>query len=455
MILTSEAEYSKSHFLTKQTKSQSESINKYKLLVHELIDKFNSFLNEILLMETSSKSTTETKKKSPISLFYNEFKLSKYDLQLEIKKFTDNESALLKELQESTRFINNSKIKSKRKSTNYNSYLEKICKEQKDEIDKLNMDLIREKRKTVNTSKMNVIRQSSEFKVDIDSSLSKLKTLNLPDKIDIHNLIDLDDNANSDDELSHVLGQLNKKKPIKHMTSTSPRKRFTTIGDKQKQSFFNSKHSFKGKDKRSRSIYGLMSFEGRDDDNLSIKSDLSRNKQEIMMLNKEINILRRETLKKDKEIDTIKEKHQEEAKKQKIYNSNIIKNLQKNLEEKDKELSNLSHSVIEHTSPERQLKAVDTLKRGLDNLIEDKKELKQVVQVLEKENESLKKRLEILKETVDKFKEDFQRVEEVNRNLADKMFSYVQRETNLVEKVNKLSTKLKAYNKFFEDKGNK
>ena len=427
----------------------------YKDTVSGIIDKFDTLLSELHSQTQNSSEQAKT-----VSTFYKNFKANNWDLAAELAAFKDKQKKKIEEIQHSIKTSNlntsNTIVKSKRKFNKYSSHLERICEQQKNEIDKLNSELMMEKKKTIRASKKNVIRNSIEFVTEIDTSVSKLKTLNLPEKLDINGDLELDNLDGSEEDLQDVLNNLDKTEIKRNTTSYSPRKRIHSKPERTgKRSFLERRqNSAISRNNRSRSIYGDKSFKMEDDDLLSLKSDISRNKQEVAMLNREIKILRKEAIRKNKELETVKNKHDEDMKKEKSRTENVIKNLQSNLEEKDKEISQLSVSINEGNRHNRELKAINSLKLGLDNLIQEKKSLKKIIDSLEKENEHLHKQIDSLKGSITRFEKDFKEMEEINEKLTEKMVITVQRESKLSEKLHKLTTKLKAYDKFFNNQQN-
>lgn len=430
-------------------------IKTYDDSISDIIDKFTALLNEM-----QAEAQNKSDKPKTVASFFNEFKTNKYNLENELSLFKNKQKKKMDEILNSIKTSNlnssNTLVKSKRKFNKYSSHLEKICEQQKNEIDKLNSELMMEKRKQVKASKKNIMRNSIEFITEIDTSVSKLKTLNLPEKLDINGDLELDNIGGSEEDLQDMLDNLDKGDIKRNTTSFSPRKRIYSKPEKTtRRSFLERRqNSIVSRNNRSRSIYGDKSFKMEDDDLLSLKSDISRNKQEMAMLNREIKILRKEAMRRNKEMENMKSKHEDDLKKEKYRTDNVIKNLQSNIEEKDRELSQISVSMNEGNRNGRELKAINSLKLGLDNLIKEKKNLKKIIESLEKENKHLHKQIESLKESITKFEADFKEMEEINEKLTEKMIITVQRESKLSEKLHKLSTKLKAYDKFFNNQQN-
>lgn len=212
----------------------------------------------------------------------------------------------------------------------------------------------------------------------------------------------------------------------------------------------NKKRTVSQNRRTSKSIYGELSQNEDDDDIMSLKSDVSRHKQEVTMLNKEIEILRKELIKRSKEVEIIG-KAKKEREVSKSHSELMIKDLKKQLDEKDKELSDHSHLSDNSVSIERQLKALATMKKSLDNLIKDKKDLKLQMEITQVELKNLQTQFALITDKLTHKEKEYKELELINQKLSESYLIAVQRENRMAEKVERLSVKLKVYDKFFKD----
>lgn len=201
----------------------------------------------------------------------------------------------------------------------------------------------------------------------------------------------------------------------------------------------------------SRSVYGELNNNEDDNDLISLKSDVSRHKQEIDMLNKEIDLLRKELMLRSKENEVLENIHQSDLSNLQTKSEYAIKGFKKEIEGKERERSDNSMTSDNNVTIERQLKALANMKQVTENLIKEKKVIKDKLTQTISELKSAKSQITALLEKLDKKEKECKELELINQKLSQSYLIAVQRENNMAEKLERLSVKLKVYDKFFKD----
>lgn len=366
-------------------------------------------------------------------------------LNEEIRCFSSSESSVMQEL---ITVINITEGK----QNNTNS--KKTAKHKRWDWNRQDRSKSIDKRQSVSMSKDNNTRNAFDSNTDMNITLSRLHTLNLPEKLDIHQILDLEEvEGNSEADLSEFLNNLEERERRQKTNSKPKKNNFVTQNSKDKEPCLDkTKNSLISKTNRSRSVYGERSFKEQNEDLLSLKSDLTRTKKEVYVLEKEVELLKKEKYQTDKRLEQSNKTFENIIQEERTRNSNIIRNLQNDIDKREKELINLSQSFVDPEKHEKKKKSIRVLKQGYDNLIKEKKTMQTKIETLLDENESLKNQIDAIKESIDQFENNFKELENINQKLTEKMLITVQRENNLSQKVSRLSTKLKAYEKFFKDR---
>jgi hypothetical protein len=219
-------------------------------------------------------------------------------------------------------------------------------------------------------------------------------------------------------------------------------------------------------------------------DNASHKEDLGRQDDEIDLLNREVEILKREIREKNKEKALLIDKYEKSIRQEKESASKVIHNLRQNIkfkEEKESELASLNELTFMKYDPNRSVskfdenrsqvsdlrnsvlqtqmdkknKTLNMLKESLDAILKEKQALQQQVNGKARDITDLQNQISSLENTKKKAINDISELEMTNSQLTTKFLSAVERENDLLKMYNQMKVKLRAYEKYINSLGNK
>ena len=196
---------------------------------------------------------------------------------------------------------------------------------------------------------------------------------------------------------------------------------------------------------------------------LSLKADIIRQCKEINMLNEEIKMFKNNLHQKNKDNIFLKEKMERDMIEEKRLNFSFVKNLNRDLKYKEKQIKNLKKDFqVIHKKKNFKFKKnfenMEIMKIGLQNLIEEKIVLKKQLENKENKIKFLKNQIKEFKKKEEKNNKIKIKVEEkikdfqiTNKVLTEKFIQSVEREQLVIFKMTKLKNKLRAYEKYFLD----
>lgn len=222
-----------------------------------------------------------------------------------------------------------------------------------------------------------------------------------------------------------------------------------------------------------------MSIEDLSEQN-GYRENLSRQNDEIDMLNREIELLKKELHQKSKEKSMLVDGYEKSLKFEKETAGKVINNLRKNIQIKEeKEIERLSvvnfnpmnsqktiqvsqnvngdnsfmnagqKSLISQL--EKKKRTLQTLRSNLDNLLKEKQMLKNQVSSKNKQVEEMINKIALLENSNQKIVRDCSDLEMTNSQLTSKFLGAIERENNLLRQFNALKVKLRAYEKVIEE----
>lgn len=214
--------------------------------------------------------------------------------------------------------------------------------------------------------------------------------------------------------------------------------------------------------KSNKSEFGDISRKFVNDELKSLKSDVTRRDQEIKMLNKEINLLKKQLIQQTKNSLFLTEKLKKFNLQDEKVKNKIIHNLKVNLKETEKKVNDLHlreeksrkslllNSNISQLSRKKS-QNFDVMKIGLKNAMKEKKEFQVELEKNKEELKTVKLQLKDLKKELDKKDIKIKEVENINEELTNKYIITAHRETNLNKTIEKLMSKLRAYEKYVNE----
>ena len=221
----------------------------------------------------------------------------------------------------------------------------------------------------------------------------------------------------------------------------------------------NNDNSSLSNNKSNKSEFGDISRK-YNEDLKSIKSDVTRQNQEIKMLNKEINLLKKQLVQQTRNSQFLNEKLKKFGLKEEKVKNKIIHNLKFNLKETEKKINDLtmreaksrkSLLINNNISQLGKKSQSDVMKLGLKNVMKEKKDLQKQLDSYKEELKLLQFQYDDLKKKIDQKNKKIKEVEHANEELTNKFIITVHRETNLTTKIEKLMSKLRAYEKYFNE----
>lgn len=436
---------------TLNIKNVQHILSRYRTLVKDLLDGVNYFL-DTMMMRSKRKILELDKGTGVLEKFYEEFKKSGNDLNSEIEGFEKEEARIYKNIYDSLNLYsivkdNHNTLADTDSNISQIGHLKVMYQRQKNEIERLRHALENEKKAHSVLPRMDFVNGSSiDFQTIKNKPSGGEPRSYVEKRINMNNYIETDD-IDVDATISETMVNFKSENTENTESPYKPRKSLNARTSRTRTEFQDRQRSISQRRQRSSSIFGDKGAE--DNDLLSMKSDVSRHKQEITMLNREIEILRKDLMRRAKEVEVVTEALQYNLSKEKEQSSVVIKNLQKQIEDKEKELSETSR--ISDMPFEKQLKTVTAMKLTLDNLFKEKKELKEKLTTRENELHQIQGHVEKLKTTIKEKEKDLKELEMVNQKLTEKYLFAVQREQKAMEKLDKLTVKLKVYDKFFND----
>ena len=425
----------------------------YRALVKGVVDATVYFL-DTMTMRSHRNLLVAPESSGQGEKLYADLKLTGDQLRKEIEAFETNELEIFKSIADGLSSCAGLNAETDRSwSANGRdeelSRLKVTCQKQRNEIDRLKTALYEEKTPNIFDDEMPDVGQRRSTRVAPMEQFERrhrsyLETIR-------HDSKELDDtggkgaspNRNPDDSQA-VIRSVSVLRPRKSLNERPlHRSRIEFQGSRQR--------SVSQRKERSTSVFGDTSPTGQEHNMLSMKSDVDRQKQEIAMLNREIEVLRKELARRTREMEVVAQTFKSTMDLDKRNSSALINKLTKEAEDREKELSETSRLSGPSLSTGNQPKAISAMKQGLGNLFKEKRELRAKLTSKENEFDKANSRIEQLNSDLQTKLRLIAELEAVNQQLMQKYSLSAQREQKLAEKLERLALRLKAYDKFFNE----